>query len=347
MLIIGVSTYNRPSILCKMAQSLYASKRLHSHMIRVYDDASYELSLKMLQDIFPDASNIYQSSCNQGADAMMLKMYHDFLSTDGDVFFNGDSDLIFSSNWMEEGVRLLEQTDGVLSLFNAPRHRTIATDGELCEKESLGAAGTMFTRKVLCEFISYLEQHRYESHCKAGVDWIWSEYFRANGIRLYSTRRSLVQHIGFDGFNSHIGNVDIGDGFIIESLLNGQILNDVLYDSCKKYISLPHFYALFPFECVEQKSKIILYGWGKVGHDYAKQIMQSGYCELVAIIDKDKSLDGNVFNIDDINKFSFDYIVLATIYQEVADSMISSIKDIDEFLLEKIVYKKHQRYIDI
>lgn len=43
---------------------------------------------------------------------------------------------------------------------------------------------------------------------------------------------------------------------------------------------------LFPFEKVSQNAKVILYGSGEAGYDFYQQIKTSGYCEIIAWVDK-------------------------------------------------------------
>lgn len=76
---------------------------------------------------------------------------------------------------------------------------------------------------------------------------------------------------------------------------------------------------LFPFDKVEKNSKIIIYGMGQVGQRFIKQVNSLSYCNIVCCIDK-RFKDGSyilkekVFaTAESINKFEFDYIVIATI----------------------------------
>lgn len=72
---------------------------------------------------------------------------------------------------------------------------------------------------------------------------------------------------------------------------------------------------LFPFEKVKKGTRIVLYGMGNVGNCYYNQIRHTGYCEIVAIIDKyiykEQELRYILFELSDLEKFTYDYIVLA------------------------------------
>lgn len=45
-------------------------------------------------------------------------------------------------------------------------------------------------------------------------------------------------------------------------------------------------YPLFPYECIEKGSAIILYGFGKVGRQYYQQIQENKYCIIKYIVDE-------------------------------------------------------------
>lgn len=72
---------------------------------------------------------------------------------------------------------------------------------------------------------------------------------------------------------------------------------------------------LFPYEKVPQDSRIIIYGAGDVGQEYLQQMEITGYCEVVAFVDKayDKyaPMIVPIYPVDSVRSLSFDYIVLA------------------------------------
>ena len=43
---------------------------------------------------------------------------------------------------------------------------------------------------------------------------------------------------------------------------------------------------LFPYEKIPQGSRIIIYGAGDVGQEYLQQMQITGYCSVIAFIDK-------------------------------------------------------------
>ena len=331
---IGVTTYNRLDLLHLMVQSFYASERPYSYNLRIYDDASEYVSEESLRQMFPDAVTIFRQMVNRGADLNTKDMYEDFLKSGDDVFFNADSDLIFSHDWMEKGIYFLEKTEGILSIFNAASHPAIFENEGLCEKKHLGAAGTFFIRERLMEFIS----NKCDEDEPMGIDWSWSRYFQTRGVKLFSTTQSFVQHIGLEGFNSQLGLFDFGKNFFVDSQLNGQILNDVIEKYLGKEGERRKEYVLFPFSMIDRDEKVVLYGYGDVGRDFEKQIRKSGYCNLVAIVDKSFQTMHNVQAPEELLYLDFDKIVLAVLREETAESMKAEIKRLSATLLSKVCY---------
>jgi glycosyltransferase involved in cell wall biosynthesis len=223
MVTIGITTYNRLETVKKMVASLYHSDLSVPHHIRVYDDCSTEYTVEDLKAIFPTAVSVTRNETNIRADRNMWRIYHDFLSSDDEYFFNVDSDLLFHARWLVSAVALIKNTGGILSVFNAAETHPVkaVVDDILCTKEHLGAAGTMFTRKRIAEIMAAFPTE--STH----LDWKWSAYFVEHAVPIYCTNKSLVQHIGYGGQHGQSFCFDIGKGFEIDSLLNGQAMNDM------------------------------------------------------------------------------------------------------------------------
>jgi len=219
---IGITCYNRKSILEKMASSLRRSRIPINISIRVYDDCSTEYGIDYLKVLFPDAKTIIHNDKNYGPDWNTWTMYKDFLKSEDEYFFNADSDILFDPSWLEFSLRNIEKTDGILSLFNTKTHVTLQNiDEDLCIKKDLGAAGTFFKRIKVKELLGVIEDG--SKH----IDWQWSDYFTSQGTRLFCSSRSFVQHIGILGYNSIGGFIDFGEKFVICNVEDGQVINDV------------------------------------------------------------------------------------------------------------------------
>lgn len=84
-------------------------------------------------------------------------------------------------------------------------------------------------------------------------------------------------------------------------------------------------FYLFPYENIPQNARIIIYGAGNVGCCFIKQIMNTRYCEIVAVADK--KCDRNDF-------LGFKYIKPSEIKEEVFDFVVVAINNI--FVAENI-----------
>ncbi|MEY8494236.1 glycosyltransferase family 2 protein [Lachnospiraceae bacterium 29-91] len=72
------------------------------------------------------------------------------------------------------------------------------------------------------------------------------------------------------------------------SLLEGKIQEADTYQiyNCRLRDQLQNKVWLFPFKSVSKGKSIILYGAGKMGQDYYRQIQETGYCEVVLWMDR-------------------------------------------------------------
>ena len=72
---------------------------------------------------------------------------------------------------------------------------------------------------------------------------------------------------------------------------------------------------LFPFEKVPMGSNIIIYGAGIVGMEYLQQVLTTGYCNVVAMIDANakeySSVVVPVYPPDSIHTLKFERAVVA------------------------------------
>ncbi|MCR5187849.1 MAG: glycosyltransferase [Treponema sp.] len=231
---IGVTTYNRKSILEKMAKSLYLSDLSVAEVhVRVYDDCSKEFDQAYLEDLFPGAS-VKVNKTNLKADLNTYNMYKDFLESDDEYFFNGDADLIFRKDWLSFCLDNIEKTQGVMSIFNTQTHSAVSEskDSTFVIKSDIGAAGTFFKRERIEGIVKALS-----ALGKNKIDWGFSQYFLNFNVAIYCSKESYVQHIGLNGQNSSLNAIDYADNFKIDSVENGQIVNDILNDFLKEVTS--------------------------------------------------------------------------------------------------------------
>lgn len=182
----------------KMCLSINKSIGLKQCFIRIYDDCSSEFNANTIINEFPFVTEYKRRDHNLGADLNMHQMYLDFLETGDDVLVNCDSDMIFRADWIDKLLELLPLTDGVLSLYNSALHlsseRLEIGREKLVRKESLGAAGTVFTREIVQSIVKNVKP-------SFKFDWDWSNYLTSKGISLMVTEDSYIQHIGIHGEN--------------------------------------------------------------------------------------------------------------------------------------------------
>ena len=307
------------------------------YTIRVYDDCSDELDEMEVRGLFPVEIDYYRHEQNRGADYNIGSMYRAFLETDDDILFNCDSDLIFDKDWMLAIREYLPQTDGILSLFNTKRHKTIESRDGLCIKNDVGSAGCAMTREavdLICANIG-------EKDSRSSLDHNWCALFRRLGKYIYCTSRSYVQHIGFDGFNSSAGVMDIGDGFCVNNNVNGQILGDVLYDivSWKNDSggAQRNFIYLFPYDRVKFGSRVVIYGAGVVGKDYRRQLEMSDYCCEVIQVDKNYMNYKDVCAPEVLQDIECDYVLIAANLISVREEMKADILNVNPKLEDKLI----------
>ena len=222
---VAIPTYNRPELIKKCASSLYQVNGINDCNVRIYDDCSTEIDELFLRDQFPNASNIVVRKANLKADRNMAQMYRDFFDTGDDLFIGADSDMIFRPDFLNIVLKLIEKTDGVLSLYNSSLHKAIselkAGDEDCVIKRHIGAAGVVFTRKIIEDIIENVQ-------IGGTYDWRWAEFLQQQGRRLIVTKKSYVQHIGIDGENNNLEVYDFGENFNPITEINKDILIDLL-----------------------------------------------------------------------------------------------------------------------
>ena len=87
----------------------------------------------------------------------------------------------------------------------------------------------------------------------------------------------------------------------------------------------------FPYSSIEKDSLIVLYGAGRVGQDYYRQIIKSGYCRPVLWLDKRFGTGSRELPIqgwrDELAQISFHKIIIALLQKEEAESAIGMLKE--------------------
>ena len=231
---IGVSTYNRRHLVDLNAASLRSSAIPPDALLIVVDDASTEYDCDHLRSIYPRGADVRRRPENSGgASSANRDVMRQLLETDADAVLLLDSDLLVSSNFLDVGMSLLGDTDGILSLFNTPNHPVIGARGPFVLKRSIGCAGSLWRRDLAAKVLSEVP---------AGSQWDWrfSEFLFNAGVGIYVVRDSLVQHLGYSqGHNSTFGHGDFGVGFSDSDAKNAYRLTELLLaDSQAKFLRI-------------------------------------------------------------------------------------------------------------
>lgn len=97
---------------------------------------------------------------------------------------------------------------------------------------------------------------------------------------------------------------------------------------------------LFPYQCINKGSKIILYGAGKVGQSYYEQIRKNEYCDIVAWVDRNAYKENeDIIPLTEIVGLKYSQIVIGIKSKEIADEIINDLimSNVDK---EKIVWEE-------
>ena len=107
---------------------------------------------------------------------------------------------------------------------------------------------------------------------------------------------------------------------------------------------------LFPFEKILKGSRIIIYGAGDVGQEYLQQMKMTGYCRVIAFIDraydKYQPMIIPVYPVDKVGTLSFDYVLLAF---KMGEHVRAVTKQLLSYGIEtdKIIYIEPRKAIDV
>lgn len=98
---------------------------------------------------------------------------------------------------------------------------------------------------------------------------------------------------------------------------------------------------MFPFDLVDKKSKVILFGAGAVGREFVKQIEHTRYCDIVAVVDNDiKKQDYSVVSPTELGKLTFDFVIVAIKGKDTAAKIIAQLSMMG-ISREKIIWRDY------
>lgn len=219
---LSMSVYNRKEVLSVSMESLRKVNLLDRFEVVLYDDCSTEFDVDYLHQIAPFAARIHRNKTNLRADGNMIAVYRDFLKSDADYLLQIDTDVLFNEDILRVAWDICNsgEKNAVYSFYNSNSHLFIANTApkELAgytfgQKRDIGAVCVLFPRCIVQGIVSNLIVENDDYHC---FDFRWSHWLVQQGIPIWVSEESLVQHIGFVGQNSSLsydGWIDIGHGF--------------------------------------------------------------------------------------------------------------------------------------
>lgn len=183
---------------------------------------------------------------------------------------------------------------------------------------------------VPVDFIFYRVLHLFYS--SYSVPYSWQELFEMSGI---DVKYVNIYDKMIDNFNDYVGldrekNINYlkwGSVFLTPVFTKKSIDDDIKY--------------VFDTKQIPNGSRVLIYGAGNVGRSFCSFIESTGCCELVAVCDKKAQLlrkqGMNVIDKSELYKYEFDYIIVAVLRKNVADSIKEELSFIDS---DKILWLK-------
>lgn len=122
------------------------------------------------------------------------------------------------------------------------------------------------------------------------------------------------------------------------------IINVLLTDINKRMSKYNCFDMFqFPYGFIDYRSKIVIYGAGRVGNDFVIQNSLTRYSDIVLWIDKnaDKIMDDRVVNVNKILECKYDFVVVAISEEIVAKKAITQLNKLG-VPAEKIIWTEYR-----
>lgn len=153
-------------------------------------------------------------------------------------------------------------------------------------------------RKARCSYLKYATREEYEKQIHAAISEISEQFYsdkRMHSQESISARRQER---------------------LKENSEELRMLSKHFEETYKymKHIENSKIWG-FPFERLQRNKKIILYGAGKMGKDYYRQVKVTGHGEVILWVDKQyqrfQDAECPIANPEEIRRTSFDYVVIA------------------------------------
>ncbi len=179
---------------------------------------------------------------------------------------------------------------------------------------------------------------------------------------IYVSRDVLYHHREREGAFTHSKNprglLQVNYGYLaLKKMIENSVYKEKLLPALCEYVSHSFFDAynnffetdqcaipgyLFRSKRIPEGSSVLIYGAGKVGKSYWRQLKAEGRYRLMGFVDKnaDKAVDlEEVYRIDQVRRLKFDFVVVAVKDEAIVEEIRSDLVK-NEVNLEKIIWEQ-------
>mgnify|MGYP001378184514 CR=1 FL=1 len=205
-IMIGIPLHNRKGYVKFHSKVLRQYNNVNSKDIFIFDDASTEYDEVQLRKWYGKDIHYFRSATHLKADKNTRRLFTHFAKSNYDILLTLDSDLILDNQWKQFIYDNIYKS-GVLSLYHSGigHHKTFNCNETICQKQSMGNAGTVMKKSIVIEMLKHHKSHDF--------DWGWVAYFKNRGINMYVPKNSLVLHYGKIGENNACDTRELAKGF--------------------------------------------------------------------------------------------------------------------------------------
>jgi hypothetical protein len=211
--LIAIPTHERETLVRHCLGTAAEMETPPGSEIVVFDDASPSLAVEQIMEEAGLAPTIRRSPRRRGPSGMIYEIWRHFLGSPHAHLLILDSDMIANRSALVDGLRLRQGFAGLITLYNSRLHPGSPAGEDLVLKESVGNAGTLWTRHLVVDVLKVLG-----NEVPANVDDAYSRLFSSRKIPMLAPHRSRLQHLGILGANNrYFGSLEHGLNFVPDS----------------------------------------------------------------------------------------------------------------------------------
>jgi glycosyltransferase involved in cell wall biosynthesis len=218
---IVITAFNRPDYLRRTLESLRKTNLDDAMVVIVDDQSTDQTTIQLIKNLDLGSTPLIKLRHRKNS-GVLTGILHGFklLNKNVDFVINIDADVILNRNWLsklKETYEAIGDRNIILTGFNTQNHPTKSCSDNWCEKETLGGINFFMSSEFYAEhFLGwFVDRDRLEYAVWKIWDWTVVDRMKTNGFKFYTTRPSILQHIGFDGMNSTPDKgVDVADDFV-------------------------------------------------------------------------------------------------------------------------------------